>query len=150
VWIPLNEATVQNGALEVCPGTQVTDILRHCASESTGVSIPDSLLPTGERIALPMKPGSVLLLHRRIVHRSLPNMTDSEVRISWDLRYQPTGMPTGRIQYPGFIARSRKDPASVLRDPAEWANMWYETRARGVGDRGKLGDFFRWGPHPLC
>jgi phytanoyl-CoA hydroxylase len=149
VWVPLNEATVQNGCLEVLPRTHLSDILLHCVSETLGASIPESLIPDEEAVPIPMKPGSVLLLHRRNIHRSLPNATESEVRISWDLRYTPAGMPTGRSQYPGFIARSRKDPDSVLRDPVQWANMWYETRAR-LANRVHASDFFRWGDHPLC
>ena len=55
------------------------------------------------------------------------------IRWSFDLRYNPIGQDSGREVFPGFVARSRKDPASELRDPAAWAELWYQTRRRMVG-----------------
>lgn len=39
-----------------------------------------------------MKRGDVLFMHRRTCHSSLPNVSE-QVRISFDLRYNPTGRP---------------------------------------------------------
>jgi hypothetical protein len=47
------------------------------------------------------------------------------VRWSIDLRYQPTGSPTGRPFHPEFIARSRR-PGAELIDHAEWSRRWVE------------------------
>jgi len=77
-----------------------------------------------------MQPGSVLLMHQRTIHSSLDNLTEDEVRLSFDLRYQPIGQPTGRPAFPGFIARSAAHPESVLRDAARWAQSWYDARGR--------------------
>ena len=65
---------------------------------------------------MPLDRGSVLFLHKRTVHSSLPNVSE-EVRWSFDLRYNPTGEPTGRHLFPGFVARSRANPETELRDP---------------------------------
>ncbi|MCY4604951.1 MAG: phytanoyl-CoA dioxygenase, partial [Gemmatimonadetes bacterium] len=65
-----------------------------------------------------------------------------QVRISFDLRYSPTGQPTGRPLFPGFVARSRKDPQSELRDPEAWAQSWYDARER-LTDK-NLPSFNRW------
>ncbi|HTX53199.1 MAG TPA: phytanoyl-CoA dioxygenase family protein [Candidatus Baltobacteraceae bacterium] len=129
VWFPLKEATVANGCLQVIPGSHHNDLIAHCPAEK-GVGIPDSLLPKRAPVALPMKPGSVLLMTSRTVHGSLENTTEDEVRMSFDLRYQPIGEPTGRPAFPGFVARSAAHPESVLTDPAAWAKLWHETRAR--------------------
>src|SRR6185312_9673844 len=88
---------------------------------------------SGQAIALPMRAGSVLLLHKRIIHASLPNITEDQVRLSFDLRYQPIGQPTGRPMFPGFILRSAAHPEQVVRDPAVWAQAWYDTRRRLAG-----------------
>ena len=77
-----------------------------------------------------MRAGSALLMTQRTVHASLDNTTDDEVRISFDLRYQPTGQPSGRPMFPGFVARSVARPETVLRDPAEWAESWHAVRSR--------------------
>jgi len=69
-------------------------------------------------------------MHQRTIHSSLDNTTESQVRVSLDLRYKPIGQPTGRPAFPGFIARSRVHPERVLRDPLAWAQSWYEARDR--------------------
>jgi hypothetical protein len=97
---------------------------------------------------MPMERGDVLFLTRLTIHSSLPNISD-EVRWSFDLRYHPIGQPTGRSMFPGFIARSRSNPASELHDPVEWERMWREAR-----DHLALTDktpFNRWAAgHPAC
>ncbi len=58
------------------------------------------------------------------------------------LRYSPVGQPTGRPWFPGFVARSRSDPVSVLNDPAAWAQSWIDARARLAVQSGTK--FNRW------
>ena len=129
VWMPLNEATVENGCLQVIPRSHRVGLEPHCPVGYT-VAIPEKVIPTQAAVPLPMKPGSVLLMTQRTVHSSLDNVTDDRVRISLDLRYQPVGQPTGRPAFApaGFVARSRAHPESVLSDPAEWARRWLEVR----------------------
>jgi hypothetical protein len=129
VWMPLTEATVENGCLQVIPRSHRGDLVAHCPTEK-GVAIPEKLLPAAQAVPLPMRPGSVLLMTSRTVHSSLDNVTEGEIRISFDLRYQPIGEPTGRPAFPGFVARSTAHPESVLRDPAAWARLWHDARAR--------------------
>ena len=38
-------------------------------------------------------------MHKHTIHGSLPNVSD-EIRWSLDLRYNPTGQPTGRPEFP--------------------------------------------------
>ena len=129
IWMPITEATVENGCLQVIPRSHRGEIVPHCPQEK-GVAIPDKLIPTERAVPLPMGPGSALLMTQRTVHSSLDNLTEDRVRISFDLRYQPIGQPTGRPAFPGFIARSAAHPEAVLRNPAEWARLWYEARAK--------------------
>ena len=135
VWLPLNRATVENGCLQVVPESHGDGIVQHCPTEQ-GIAIPDRLIPEEAARPMPMAPGSVLLMTQRTIHSSLDNVTDDEVRISMDLRYQPIGQPTGRPAFApaGFIARSAAAPASVLRDPAVWAQNWYAVRERLAED----------------
>lgn len=132
VWIPLNEATVANGCLQVIPRShQPGRLFDHCPDVVSGaLSIPDRLLPPGDPVPLPMRPGSVLLMTQSTVHSSLDNVTPDQVRVSCDLRFQPVGQPTGRpaFESAGFVARSNEQPDSVLRDPAIWASQWHRLR----------------------
>ncbi|MDB5075029.1 MAG: hypothetical protein JWO42_1208 [Chloroflexi bacterium] len=127
VWIPLNDATVENGCLQVVPGSHRGGLEPHCPGPA-GAAIPERLVPEDKAIPLPMRAGSVLLMHQRTIHSSLDNVTADRVRMSLDLRYQPVGQPTGRPSFPGFVARSTTHPESVLHDPRKWANLWLEAR----------------------
>lgn len=129
VWIPLNEATVDNGCLQVVPGSHRSELISHCPTNN-GMRIPDGLLPARPARPLPMRPGSVIFMNQKTVHGSLQNTTEDQVRLSFDLRYQPVGQLTGRPAFPGFVARSAARPESVLTDPAGWAELWLDTRAR--------------------
>jgi len=130
VWLPITPATIENGCLQVVPRSHRGELLTHCPAGALGVSIPEQLIPGDRAVSLPMRPGSVLVMYQRTIHSSLENCTDDEVRVSFDLRYQPVGEPTGRPMFPGFIARSDAHPESVLRDAAAWAQRWYEARAQ--------------------
>jgi phytanoyl-CoA hydroxylase len=132
VWIAITHATLENGCLEVVPRSHRGEIMTHCPG-SNGLSIPEQLFAAGQAVPLPMRAGSILLLHRRLIHASLPNRTEDQVRLSFDLRYQPTGQPTGRPAFPGFIVRSVAQPERVVRDPAVWAQAWYDARSRLAG-----------------
>ncbi len=130
VWLPLTPATVENDCLQVVPGSHRDGLTPHCPTPE-GIAIPDRLVATQEAVAVEMRPGSALLMTQRTVHSSLDNVTDNDVRISMDLRYQPIGQPTGRPAFApaGFIARSAAHPETELHDPAVWAENWYRTRA---------------------
>ena len=128
VWWPLTRATLENGCLKIIPGSHKAGILHHCRTVS-GLAIPDPMLNLDRAFPVPMEPGDVLFLHRRTCHASLPNVSD-EVRISFDIRYNPIGQSTGREVFPGFVARSRSCPSSELRDAEAWAQCWFDTRAR--------------------
>ncbi len=140
VWFPLTSATEEMGCLKVRPGSHRDGLLKHCIRWN-GLRIPESLLNGEETVAVPMMPGDVLLIHRLTSHGSYPNVSD-RVRISYDLRYQPVGESTGREVFPGFLARSRKNPDRVLRDPDEWKKMWEDTRHQLATD--DHGPFNRW------
>ena len=62
--------------------------------------------------------------------------------VSFDLRYHPTGEPTGRPMFPGFVARSRSDPASELHSATEWKALWEDARSRILGK--PMPKLYRW------
>ena len=136
-WLPLVNATVAHGCMEVLPGLVETGYLRHQAAGGTTI-VPD-IMPDIEATPLECQRGDVVLMSRFTPHRSTPNLTD-ECRWSLDLRYQPTGQHTGRTGHPDFIARSRRDPACKLSDYNEWCRLWVDAfeNPRGfVGHRGE-------------
>ena len=129
-WVPLTDATVENGCMEVMPGAWKRGYLEHQAEG--GTTIRPDLLPEVTPRPVPVRRRGVIFMHRHTPHRSTPNYSDG-VRWSIDLRYQPTGTPTGRPFHPEFVARSRAHPGSVLTDHAEWSRRWIEALSKAHG-----------------
>ena len=121
VWLPLCDTDEENGCLQIIPRVHH----RGTVYWSEGFGIEESGLPEGKVLSLPMKKGDVLLMHKLIPHRSIPNRSGS-IRWSLDLRYQQTGLPTGRSFYPNFIVRSQRHPEFVLSDYNTWSRGWEE------------------------
>ena len=125
VWLAITDATVKNGCLQVAPGARDA-MLPHCNKKQVGIA--DAFIPKSEAVPAPVRAGGAVLFHPMTPHASLPNASDG-YRWSFDLRYNVTGQPTGRSQFPDFIARSRANPASELRDWRTWKESWEATRA---------------------
>ena len=133
VWLPITESTVQNGCLLVVPESHKEGLALHCpkSPEADYLHIRKQHVLPGE-IPLPMSPGDVLFMHKRTMHSSLINNSDT-IRWSFDIRYNPIGQPTGRPFFPGFIARSQQQPENVLDSAVDWEHMWNETRIALAG-----------------
>lgn len=123
LWIPLVDATLNNGCLRLIPGVHQEGLLTHRTKRGTGTAIHGDLLAGKSIVTLPMRKGSVLLMHKHTPHSSSRNTSDG-VRWSIDLRFQATGTPTGRPFQPAFVVRSRSNPGSVCTDYTTWGQQW--------------------------
>ena len=158
-WFSLTDTPVESGPLRVVPGSHRDGLLTHCndyegnGPEFRGRQIPERLFENDEAVPLPTRRGDVVFLHKQLVHGSLANVSDN-IRWSFDLRYNPTGQNTGREAFPGFVARSRTNPDTELRDPAKWHRLWSDTRTRMAKINQENTDeilFSRWEDgHPDC
>ena len=126
IWLAITDATVENGCLQVKPGKEA-EMLPHCSLGQTGIR--DRYLPKRPAVPTPVKAGGAVIFHPLTPHASLANMSDG-FRWSFDLRYNVTGQPSGRDHFPSFVARSRAQPDSELRDWRVWKQMWEDTRHR--------------------
>jgi len=129
LWIPLVDATPENGCLRVIPGIHKEGLLPHRTKRGLGTAIRGDRLAHRPIVTLPMHKGSLLLMHKHTPHSSSRNTTET-VRWSMDLRYQAVGTATGRPFYPAFVVRSQAQPASVLTDYAAWDELWTVALAR--------------------
>ena len=125
VWIAMVDVDETNGCLQVVPGKP--QMYPHCPQRQT--SIAPGLLDESKAVPLPVKAGGAVIFHPLTPHASLDNTSD-RFRWSFDIRYNVTGQPTGRAHFPDFVARSRANPETVLRDWRDYRSMWEETRAR--------------------
>ncbi|MFW6059796.1 MAG: phytanoyl-CoA dioxygenase family protein [Phycisphaeraceae bacterium] len=123
VWIPLVDATADNGCLWVVPGVHRRGILEHARHRSRGyLVIQDEHLPEPEPVCVPVQKGGALLLTNMTPHASFENRTDT-IRWSMDVRYQSAALPTNApiTRLPGEIvspenrgsANSEDDEAAV-------------------------------------
>ena len=124
-WIAITDATPENGCLQVIPGSNRRNMLTHCPIPQ--LAIPTSQFNPDDARPLPVRAGGVILFDPLTIHSSLTNQTE-HVRWSFDLRYNVTGDPTGRPMFPSFVARSKSNPATELRDPNEWRSLWSATQ----------------------
>ena len=125
-WIPLVDATVENGCMEVIAGSHKAPLIDHVTGLGPGRNfkgIVDEELPDGEQVQCPVPLGGVLLIQHKTIHRSVPNYSD-HIRWSMDIRYSDPQMPTGRDGVPGFIARSKAQPASVANELEDWLKLF--------------------------
>lgn len=101
-WIPLVDATPDNGCLQVLPRTHTNGVVRHHTGGNAGfLVIVDEDLPAPREnvVTVPVPVGGALLLTNTTPHCSLPNTTDV-IRWSIDLRYQSADLPHNAEQMP--------------------------------------------------
>ncbi len=149
-WLPLVDATLENGCLHVIPTVHRDGILRHyTGGRANFLEVPDDQLPAVEPVPLPMKAGDVLLLTNLTPHASFANRSDT-VRWSIDLRYQGADVPNNAGEDPAaytperdpvtmacyppeadFVIRNPRDPAREVRS----AEHFRQVRARYEDNR---------------
>lgn len=128
LWIPLVKATAENGCMQMMRSTHRPQLLRHdlrvpIPGGKSMVGILDADLPDAEIVTGEVSVGDVLLTTERVIHRSLPNKSNT-IRWSVDTRYSAVGLPTGRDDVPGFIARSRQNPQSIAKSHHDWNRLF--------------------------
>ncbi|MFP8951719.1 phytanoyl-CoA dioxygenase family protein [Natrialbaceae archaeon A-arb3/5] len=77
VWIALDEATPENGCMNVVPGAHTNGLLGHESVEyDTDIVIAEREYDEDDAVAVPMEAGSVLFTHCLTPHYTAPNTTD--------------------------------------------------------------------------
>lgn len=131
VWVAVTDATHENGCLVCVAGSHRRGLVHHRAGVTMASEphIPPENIDRANIRPLPVARGGIVLFDKFTQHASLPNRSNG-LRWSFDLRYNPVGQPTGRPAFPGFVARSRSNPDSELREPGAWARLWEHARER--------------------
>lgn len=150
-WIPFVDTFPENGCLQFVDGLAPDAAWR--ADRSKHLTIGHHESPhrtmhdhTGQQLQVPeeflerlgktqkdvnvveavMQKGDVLLFNAYVPHRGGVNSSPDLVRWSMDLRFQPTGTPTGRPHWPEFILQSHADPTTVQDSYDDWCERWIE------------------------
>ena len=89
VWVPLVEATVENGCCWVIPGSYRWGLLDGVRGEDSNIRMEEDVEARGTPVPIPLKPGGALFMSNLCVHTSKLNTTRA-CRWSIDFRYFPT------------------------------------------------------------
>ena len=89
VWVPLVEATVENGCCWVIPGSHHWGLLDGARGEDNNVRMEQDVEVRGNPVPVPLEPGGALFMTNLCVHTSKLNTTRG-CRWSIDFRYFPT------------------------------------------------------------
>jgi ectoine hydroxylase-related dioxygenase (phytanoyl-CoA dioxygenase family) len=111
-WVPLVDATVQNGCMRILPRTHQGRVVTHYNGGNAGfLVIKDEDLPDDPGRAIPAAcpRGGVVFMTNRTPHCSTPNRSD-HIRWSIDLRFQAASVPSNAHVWPASInAEGRAD-----------------------------------------
>ena len=123
VWIPIVDATLENGCLQVMPRSHKQGLLKHDWTPNGLEVLPENQPAALQPKPLPIRAGGVILFHNYTLHSARPNESTS-IRWSFDLRYHDVYQPTGRPFYPAFLMRSRVRPQAMQTDYETWCQRW--------------------------
>ncbi len=93
-WIPLGDCPRELGGLSVLRGSHKLGILP--VREAEGAGGRHVIFDEGMEQAwfeTDFQSGDVLVFHSLTVHKSIPNRTENQIRLSTDFRYQPPSLP---------------------------------------------------------
>lgn len=93
-WMPLGDCPRELGGLSVLRGSHKLGILPVREAEGAGgrhVIFEDGM--EQEWFETDFRVGDVLVFHSLTVHKSIPNRTANQIRLSTDYRYQPPSLP---------------------------------------------------------
>lgn len=122
-WVALTPSTVENGAMQIIPGSHLLDQVPH-----NDTFAEHNMLTRGQEIAVEvnedearyilLEPGEMSLHHIRIFHASDPNPSD-ERRIGLAIRYIPTYL---------CQAVGETDSAALVRGVDQYGHFELEPR----------------------
>ncbi len=104
-WVPLVDATVENGCMQILPRTHRNEVARHHTGGNAGfLVIKDEDLPADPRHAITAAcpRGGVVFMTNRTPHCSTPNHSE-HIRWSVDLRYQSAEVPNNVGLWPEIL-----------------------------------------------
>ena len=118
-WIPLVDATADNGCPWVVPGLHRLGTLRHWSTPIGFQCVEDP----ADAVAVPARAGSIVVFSSLTPHQTGPNTTDA-VRKAYIVQFAPDGASALRGE-PGDASRTASPTASPAREPQDDAGRQF-------------------------
>jgi ectoine hydroxylase-related dioxygenase (phytanoyl-CoA dioxygenase family) len=117
IWIPLQEATVENGCMQFVPGSHLRQVISHHTIANDprihGLEVDQAdTIDTSTAVACPIPAGGATIHHNRILHYAGPNRSDIPRRAYILMFGLP---PRQRAQGRDFYWNSQKQTARQQR-----------------------------------
>ena len=115
-WAPVGDCPIELGGLAVLPGSHKIDQVldHHFSLGAGGLRVdPDEL--DGEWHTADYEIGDTLIFLALTIHKALPNLTEDQLRVSLDNRYQAIGDP---------IAEHMLEPHLTRLSPLDWEEVY--------------------------
>jgi phytanoyl-CoA hydroxylase len=138
-WVPLMNATIEAGCMEVLPRSHKQGVFRHYTANllAPPLSVHPDHLPDIDPVPVPADIGDVVLMTNMTPHRSTDN-TSGLIRWATDLRYNAPEAGDYGPGEAGFLARSARTPDRVLTDCREFNHLRKEHVPQSKVDRSWL------------
>ena len=135
-WVPLMNATIEAGCMEVLPHSHKQGVFRHYKANlhAPPLAVHPDHLPDTEPVPVPADIGDVVLMTNMTPHRSTDNPSGL-IRWAVDLRYNAPEAGDYGPGEAGFLARSTKTPAQVFTDWREFDRLRKEHVPQSKADR---------------
>lgn len=98
IWIPLQEATIENGCMQFVPGSHKQEVLtHHCINNDPRIhGLEVDSADTSTAVACPLPPGGATIHHNRTLHYTGPNRSEIPRRayiLAFGLPIKPRSEP---------------------------------------------------------
>lgn len=137
-WVPLVDATLNNGCMEMAVGEHLDGERRHVAQEyeelgnaSWYLEIEPSVVSAFKTEFCEVQRGDVIMFTHLTPHRSLPNLSDS-CRWSVDMRYMQAGNVAGTTQSPIPFRRADAELGAFVADSKTAFQQAQERKDRNI------------------
>lgn len=115
-WLALDDATPDNGCMQLIPGSHKWGLIKHGQSE---LQVHPKDLPVEQKLVAPMKAGSLLCFHVLTFHYSGPNTSDKPRR-AFIVDFDPNKRPANSKDLAGdrLLRENGVRAGGVLNTPA--------------------------------
>ncbi|MCY4461867.1 MAG: phytanoyl-CoA dioxygenase family protein [Albidovulum sp.] len=123
-WVPLMNATVESGCMEVLPGCHRKGVLRHYWADlrAPGLSVHPDHMPDVKPVPVPAGIGDAVIMTNLTPHRSTDNVS-SLIRWSADIRFNSPEAGDYGPNEASFLGRSKVRPDDVITDWREFEKI---------------------------